>query len=83
MVKSTLSQLVKYVHYPLSAYGSLGLLSGLYMCIMDNCDIFCDQLEACMDAVMEAQSFKDPAAVSNKDPLGSQIIASLASVFFE
>ncbi|GLB37649.1 putative P-loop containing nucleoside triphosphate hydrolase protein [Lyophyllum shimeji] len=67
VVKSTLSHLV----------------NGLYMCIMHNCDTFCEQIEACMDAFMAARSFKDRKAAVNSDPIGSQVIASLAGVFFE
>ncbi|KAF8070666.1 hypothetical protein FPV67DRAFT_1488261 [Lyophyllum atratum] len=59
------------------------LVNGLYMCIMNNCDTFCAKIEACMDAFMAAQSFKDPKAVANKDPIGSQVIASLTGIFFE
>lgn len=53
------------------------------MGIMDNFDHFCDQLEICLEAIMVARSFKDPSMSTNNDPLGSQVIVSLAGIFFE
>jgi hypothetical protein len=53
------------------------------MCIMNNCDIFCGHIETSMDAFMAARSFKDPKAAANNDAIGSQVVASLAGVFFE
>ncbi|KAG5648635.1 hypothetical protein DXG03_003246 [Asterophora parasitica] len=50
---------------------------------MNNFDTFCEQIELCMNAFMEARSFKDPRGLVNNEPVGSQIIASLAGVFFE
>ncbi|KAF5380591.1 hypothetical protein D9615_004617 [Tricholomella constricta] len=67
VVKSTLSHLV----------------NGLYMCIMNNLDSFCEQIEGCMDSFIEARSFKDQTVPANNDPNGSQVIASLAGVFYE
>ncbi|KAG5638465.1 hypothetical protein H0H81_012530 [Sphagnurus paluster] len=67
VVKSTLSHLV----------------NGLYMCILNNLDEFCEHIEACMGAFMVAKSFKDPKALSSEDPIGMQTIVSLSNIFFE
>lgn len=54
------------------------------MRIVENCDTFCDQLEACMTAIMVAKSFEDPLAVANRGSHdGSQVIASLSGVLYE
>ncbi|KAG6920270.1 hypothetical protein DXG01_005039 [Tephrocybe rancida] len=37
----------------------------------------------CMDTFMTVRSFKDPQTPSIKDPIGSQVLASLAGVLFE
>ncbi|KNZ77104.1 NFX1-type zinc finger-containing protein 1 [Termitomyces sp. J132] len=66
VVKSTLSHLV----------------NGLYMCIMNNCDTFFEQIEKCMDDFIAARSFKDPNH-QMKEPIGSQVLASLAGILFE
>lgn len=53
------------------------------MGIIENFDHFCEQLELSMDAIMDAGSFRDPSTTNDGDPLGSQVIVSLAGIFFE
>lgn len=53
------------------------------MLIMENLDHFADVVEECMQAIMVAKSFKDPQFPGSKEPLGSQVLVSLTSVFFE
>lgn len=53
------------------------------MGVMVNFDGFCETVERCMQAIMEARSFKDPNGPAVADPIGSQVIASLASLLFE
>ncbi|KAG6903063.1 hypothetical protein C0995_006250 [Termitomyces sp. Mi166 len=65
---------------PVEAHNALTI--GLYMCIMNNCDTFLEQIEKCMDDFMVARSFMDPM-IQTKDPIGSQVLASLAGVLFE
>lgn len=67
VVKSTLSHLV----------------NGLYMRLLDNFEVFSKNVETCMDAIMEAQSFKDPNAMAVKEPMGGQVMDSLATILFE
>jgi hypothetical protein len=85
VVKSTLSHLVKCVLPPLfTRLHTLPFItSALYMLIMENLEHFSDVVEECMQAIMAAKSFKDPQFPASKEPLGSQVLASLASVFFE
>ncbi|TFK44429.1 hypothetical protein BDQ12DRAFT_672980 [Crucibulum laeve] len=61
------------------------LTNALYMRILENFELFSTHLEDCMDAMMTARSFKDPnlPGASFKEPLGSQILASLTTLFFE
>ncbi|KAJ7163577.1 hypothetical protein C8R43DRAFT_1171786, partial [Mycena crocata] len=58
------------------------LINGLYMRILDHFDNFSANLDKCMQECMDARSFKDPNAPPN-EALGSQMISSLAVVFFE
>jgi hypothetical protein len=50
---------------------------------MENLGHFADVVETCMQDIMTAKSFKDPQFPASKEPLGSQVLASLAAVFFE
>jgi hypothetical protein len=84
VVKSTLSHLVKYAYILYSAHLAYqNYPSALYMRIMDNFEHFAGNVEECMQQVIDLRSFKDPAIPAHKDPLGNQVIASLAGVFFE
>jgi hypothetical protein len=75
---------VKYVPFPLIYLRILDIFnSALYMLIMENLDHFADVVEECMQAIMVAKSFKDPQFPGSKEPLGSQVLVSLTSVFFE
>ncbi|KAG6830463.1 hypothetical protein H0H92_000616 [Tricholoma furcatifolium] len=69
VIKSTLSHVV----------------NALYTCIMNNCDIFFEKVEACVDNFMEARSFKDPKIPSSSldCSIGHQVMASLSSILFE
>ncbi|KAG6889417.1 hypothetical protein C0992_005274 [Termitomyces sp. T32_za158] len=49
---------------------------------MNNCDPFFEQIEKSMDDFMAVRSFKDPK-IPTKDPIGSQVLASLAGILFE
>lgn len=53
------------------------------MRLLDNFEAFSKNVETCMDAVMEAQTFKDPNAMVVKDPMGGQVMDSLATILFE
>lgn len=53
------------------------------MRVMENMENFADVVEECMVAIMKVKSFKDPQFLASKDPLGSQVLASLAGVLFE
>jgi hypothetical protein len=53
------------------------------MRLLDNFEAFSKNVETCMDAVMEAQTFKDPNAMAVKEPMGSQVMGSLATIVFE
>ncbi|KAH9839366.1 P-loop containing nucleoside triphosphate hydrolase protein, partial [Rhodofomes roseus] len=60
--------------------------NALYALILEHCSLFVQVLQSCMEeAIAERRSFKDPHALptSGKDPLASQVIASLAKVLFE
>lgn len=58
--------------------------SGLYMGIMENFEVFATNLESCMDAIMATGTFKDPNVMNAFGALlGSQVFASLATVFYE
>ncbi|KAF8210466.1 P-loop containing nucleoside triphosphate hydrolase protein [Mycena galopus ATCC 62051] len=60
------------------------LVNGLYMRIMDNFDNWSSNLDTCMQEIMAAQSFRDPNRVDAPEKaMGSQVISSLAVVFFE
>jgi hypothetical protein len=59
------------------------IASALYMRIMDNFGHFAEVVQACMTQAMDDHSFKDPLNTNLKEPLGSQVIASLADVLFE
>ncbi|KAJ7647110.1 hypothetical protein FB45DRAFT_821739 [Roridomyces roridus] len=60
------------------------LVNGLYMRILDNFDVFSTNLSKCMEDCLEARSFIDRmAALSESQNIGSQVISSLAVVFFE
>jgi hypothetical protein len=76
---------VKYVFLLLPTRSRIlpAINSALYMLIMENLDHFADVVEECMQAIMVAKSFKDPQFPASKEPLGSQVLASLTSVFFE
>jgi hypothetical protein len=76
---------VKYISYTLLSrlYVLPNMNSALYMLIMENLDHFADVVEECMQAIMVAKSFKDPQLPASKEPLGSQVLASLTCVFFE
>jgi hypothetical protein len=50
---------------------------------MHDMEHFADVVEECMEAIMNAKSFRDPQLALSKDPFGSQVLASLATVFFE
>ena len=50
---------------------------------MINFDHFAEVTEDCMDKIVMAGSFKDPSSASDREPLGSQVIVSLACIFFE
>ncbi|KAJ7496030.1 hypothetical protein B0H11DRAFT_2171669 [Mycena galericulata] len=58
------------------------LVNGLYMRILDHFDNFCSHLDRCMEDCMEARSFKESTS-NGSEVLGSQVISSLAVVFFE
>lgn len=84
VVRSTLSHLVKYVRSFFSLTNILTLInSALYMLVMENLEHFANVVEECMQTIIDAKSFKDPQFLASKEPLGSQVLASLASVFFE
>lgn len=53
------------------------------MRVMENLDHFADVVEECMQAIMAAKSFRDPQFPASKEPLGSQVLASLTAIFFE
>ncbi|KAJ7188061.1 hypothetical protein C8R46DRAFT_1053533 [Mycena filopes] len=61
------------------------LVNGLYMRILDgHFDNWCQNLDACMQDIMEARSFIDPSyPASSSAALGGQVISSLAVVFYE
>jgi hypothetical protein len=59
------------------------IASALYMRIMDNFGHFAEVVQNCMIQAMDEHSFKDPLNINFKEPLGSQVIASLADVLFE
>jgi hypothetical protein len=53
------------------------------MRVMENLDHFADVVEVSMQAIMAAKSFRDPQFPASKELIGSQVLASLAAVFFE
>jgi hypothetical protein len=53
------------------------------MRVMENLDHFADVVEESMQAIMAAKSFRDPQFPASKELIGSQVLASLAAVFFE
>ena len=53
------------------------------MRVMDNMEHFADVVESCMSAFMTAKSFRDPQLQASKEPLGSQLFASLTVILFE
>lgn len=53
------------------------------MRLLDNFEAFSKNVETCMDAIMEAQTFKDPNAMAVKEPMGGQVMDSLATILFE
>jgi hypothetical protein len=53
------------------------------MRVVENLDHFADVVEESMQAIMAAKSFKDPQFLASKEPTGSQVLASLAAIFFE
>ncbi|KAJ6587167.1 hypothetical protein DFH09DRAFT_248112 [Mycena vulgaris] len=58
------------------------LINALYMRVLDHFDNFVENLEKCMQECMDARSFKDPNGPLD-EAVGSQLISSLAVVFFE
>ncbi|KAJ7202968.1 AAA domain-containing protein [Mycena haematopus] len=58
------------------------LVNGLYMRILENFDNWSSNIDKCMQQIMTAHSFRDPGGVS-ETTMGSQVISSLAVVFFE
>ncbi|KAJ6594163.1 hypothetical protein B0H19DRAFT_1094164 [Mycena capillaripes] len=58
------------------------LVNGLYMRVLDHFDNWCANLDQCMQDIMAARSFRDPNGPPN-ETMGSQVISSLAVVFFE
>ncbi|KAG6850946.1 hypothetical protein H0H93_005815 [Arthromyces matolae] len=84
VVKSTLSHIVKYLYFLMTAKQPLkSFSSGLYMCILNNSDVFFKQIQDCMEEFMLARSFKDPKVSSTDTIIGSQVLGSLAGVLFE
>ncbi|PFH53777.1 hypothetical protein AMATHDRAFT_73192 [Amanita thiersii Skay4041] len=67
VVKSTLHQFV----------------NKLYMCIMNNFEVFSDILISVMDDMFARQSFIDPMNFQTKSLLGSQVLAAITGVLFE
>ena len=57
--------------------------SALYNQVMENFERFATVIEDCMDGIVAARSFSDPNYSQLEKPLGSQVIVSLASVFYE
>ncbi|KAJ7593996.1 hypothetical protein C8J56DRAFT_925724 [Mycena floridula] len=58
-------------------------VNGIYMIVFEHFDEFALKLESCMEAVLEARSFKDPHRLSQDSLLGSQAFVSMLAVFFE
>ncbi|KAJ7497553.1 hypothetical protein FB451DRAFT_1211927 [Mycena latifolia] len=58
------------------------LINALYMRVLDHFDNFGANLNKCMEECMDARSFKDPKGLPD-EAVGSQLISSLAVVFFE
>ncbi|KAJ7091139.1 hypothetical protein C8R44DRAFT_817142 [Mycena epipterygia] len=58
------------------------LVNGLYNCILDSFDNFSANLDKCMQECMDARSFKDSNRLHD-EAVGTQVISSLAVVFFE
>ncbi|KAF7376292.1 hypothetical protein MSAN_00044600 [Mycena sanguinolenta] len=60
------------------------LVNGLYMQILENFDSWSSNIDKCMQQIMAARSFGDPTASGAPEAaMGSQVISSLAVVFFE